>query len=178
MKVVKSEATVTPGRKVWSKWVETRKDPNKLWYESSGLSPREGRTQLKSRTKCVKRCGRSSGCFEPYPRQRSLQRVLLANARFADLKARRNRDTISFYVVPPKDLCMKRKIWSLLKNRCGIRGTSHVFATHVEEGLNEQRSSERRSGAVVVLEGNVGDAQCSLGKWLHSRHFRCQSKRP
>ena len=138
MKVVKSEATMTPGNKVWSKWVETRKDPNKLWYESSGLSPREGRTQLKSRTKCAKRCGRSSGCFEPYPRQRSLQRVLLANARFADLKARRNRDTISFYVVPLKDLCMKRKIWSLLKNRCGIRGTSQVFATHVEEGLNER----------------------------------------
>ena len=38
MKVVKSEAGMTPGKKVWSKWVETRKDPNKLWYESSGLS--------------------------------------------------------------------------------------------------------------------------------------------
>ena len=68
---------------------------------------------------------------------RSLQRVLLPNASFADLKVRRNRDTISFYVVPPKDLRRKRKIWSLLKNRCGIRDTSQVFATHVEEGLNE-----------------------------------------
>ena len=57
MKVVQSEARMTPGKKVWSKWVETRKDPNKLWYESSGLGPREGSTQLKSRTKCAKRCG-------------------------------------------------------------------------------------------------------------------------
>ena len=87
MKVVKSEAGMTPGKKVWSKWVETRKDPNKPWYESSGLSPREGCTQSKSRTKCAKRCGWSSGYFGPHPRQRSLQRVLVANASFADLKA-------------------------------------------------------------------------------------------
>ena len=39
--------------------------------------------------------------------------------------------------VPPKDLRKKRKTWSLLKNRCGIRDTSHVFATHVAEGPNE-----------------------------------------
>ena len=68
-------------------------------------------------------------------RVRSLQRVHLATASFADLKAWRNRDTISFYVVPPKDLRRKRKIWSLLKNRCGVRDTSQVFATY--EGLNE-----------------------------------------
>ena len=103
MKVVKSEARMTPGKKVCSKWMERRKDPNNPWYESSGLSPREGCTQSKSRTKCAKRCGWSSGYFGPHPRQRSLQRVLLANA----LKARRNRDTISFYMVPPKDLRRK-----------------------------------------------------------------------
>ena len=137
MKVVQSETRMTPGKKVWSKWVETRKDPNKLWYELSGLSPREGSTQSKSGTKCTKRCGWSSGYFEPHPRQRFLQRVLLADARFADLKAWRNRDTISFYVVPPKDFRRKRKIWSLLKNRCGIRDTSQVFVTHLEEGPNE-----------------------------------------
>ena len=51
MEVVKSEIPMTPGMKVWSKWLETRKDPNKLWYELSGLSPREGSTQSKSRTK-------------------------------------------------------------------------------------------------------------------------------
>ena len=137
MEVDKSEIRMTPGKKAWSKWVETQKDPNKPWYELSGLSPREGSTQPKSKTKCVKRCGWSNGHFGPHPRQRSLQRVLLANASFADLKAWRNRDTVSFYVVPPKDLRWKRKIWSLLKNRCGIRGTSQVFVTYVEEGLNE-----------------------------------------
>ena len=113
---------MTSGKKVWSKCVETRKGPNKPWYES---------------TKCTKSCGWSSGYFELYPRRRSLQRVLLANASFADLNAWRNSDTISFYVVPPKDLRRKRKNWSLLKNRCGIRDTSQAFATHVEEGPNE-----------------------------------------
>ena len=86
---------------------------------------------------CSKRCGRSNGHFGPHPRQSSLQRVHLTSASFADLKAWRNRDTVSFHVVPPKDLRRKRKIWSLLKNRCGIRDTSQVFATHVEEGPNE-----------------------------------------
>ena len=52
-------------------------------------------------------------------------------------KAWRNSDIISFYVVPPEELRRKRKIWILLKNRCGIRDTSPVFATHVEEDLNE-----------------------------------------
>ena len=120
----KSEARTTPGKKVWSKWVETRKDPIKPWYESSGVSPREGSTQPKLRTKCNKRCGWSSGYFEPHPRRRSLQRVLLANASFADFKAWRNRDTISFHVEPPKDLRRKRKIWSLRHESsvCNTRG--------------------------------------------------------
>ena len=87
MEVDKSEIRMTPGKKAWSKWVETQKDPNKPWYELSGLSPREGSTQPKSRTMCGKRCGWSNGHFGPQPRQRSLQRVLLANASFADLKA-------------------------------------------------------------------------------------------
>ena len=80
--------------------METRKDPNKPWYESSGLSPREGSTQSKSRTKCTG--GWSNGYFEPHPRQRSFRRVHLANASVADLTVWRNRDTISFYVVPPR----------------------------------------------------------------------------
>ena len=66
-----------------------------------------------------------------------VHRVHLASGSFADLKAWRNRNTVSFHVVPPKDLRKKRKIWRLLKNRCGIRDTSQVFVTYVEEGLNE-----------------------------------------
>ena len=138
MEVDKSEIRMTLGKKAWSKWVETRKDPNNPWYELSGLSPRESSTQPKSRTKCVKRCGWSNGHFGPHPRQSSLQSALLANASFADLKAWRNRDTVSFHVVPPKDLRKKQKIWRLLKNLYRIRDTSHVFATSVEEGPNEQ----------------------------------------
>ena len=120
MEVDKSEIRMTPGQKVWSKWVETRKGPDKPWYELSGISPQEGSTQPKSMTKCIMRRGWSNGHFGPHPRQSSLQRVHLANASFADLKAWRNRDTVSFHVVPPKDLCRKRKIWRLLKNCCGF----------------------------------------------------------
>ena len=140
VKVNKSEIQMTPGKKVHmytSTWVETRKDPNKPWYELSGLSPREGSTQSKSRTKCTKRCGWSSCYFELHPCQSSLQRVHLASASFADLKAWWNRNTIAFYVIPPKDLRRKRKIWSLLNNRCGIRDASQVFATQAEESPNE-----------------------------------------
>ena len=67
VKVVKSKARMTPGRKVWPKMGGNTKD-----HESSGLSPREGSTQPKSRTKRTMRCGWSTGYFEPHPRQRSL----------------------------------------------------------------------------------------------------------
>ena len=41
------------------------------------------------------------------------------------------------YVVPPEDLRKKGTIRRLLKSLHGTRDTSQVFATHVEEGLNE-----------------------------------------
>ena len=41
------------------------------------------------------------------------------------------------YVVPPKDLRKKGKIWGLLKSLYGTRDASQVFATYVEEGLND-----------------------------------------
>ena len=41
------------------------------------------------------------------------------------------------YVVPPKDLRKKVKIWRLLKSLYGTRDASQVFATYVEEGLND-----------------------------------------
>ena len=41
------------------------------------------------------------------------------------------------YVVPPKDLRKKGKIWRLLKSLYGTRDASQVFATYVEEGLND-----------------------------------------
>ena len=40
----------SPGKQVWSKWVETRKS-------CLVSAPREGSTQSKSRTKCTKKCG-------------------------------------------------------------------------------------------------------------------------
>ena len=41
------------------------------------------------------------------------------------------------YVVPPKDLRKKEKIWRLLKSLYGTGVASQVFATCVEEGFNE-----------------------------------------
>ena len=41
------------------------------------------------------------------------------------------------YVVPLKDLRKKRKIWRLLKSLCGTRDAGQVFATYMEEGLND-----------------------------------------
>ena len=40
-------------------------------------------------------------------------------------------------MVPPKDLRKKGKIWRLFKSLYGTRDASQVFATYVEEGLNE-----------------------------------------
>ena len=40
------------------------------------------------------------------------------------------------YVVP-QDLRKKGKIWRLLKSLYGTRDASQVFATYVEEGLND-----------------------------------------
>ena len=42
------------------------------------------------------------------------------------------------YVVPPKDLRKKGKIWRLLKSLHGTRDACQVFAMYVEEGLNER----------------------------------------
>ena len=41
------------------------------------------------------------------------------------------------YVVPPKDVRKKGKIWRLLKSLHGTRDASQVFATYVEQGLSE-----------------------------------------
>ena len=41
------------------------------------------------------------------------------------------------YVVPPKDLRKKGKIWRMLKSLYGTRDASQVSATYLEEGLNE-----------------------------------------
>ena len=41
------------------------------------------------------------------------------------------------YVVAPKNLRKKGKIWRLLKSLHGTRDASQVFATYVEEGLND-----------------------------------------
>ena len=53
------------------------------------------------------------------------------------------------YVVPPKDLRKKGKIWRLLKSLYGTRDASQVFATYVEEGLNDH--GFQRNAVVLCL---------------------------
>ena len=50
------------------------------------------------------------------------------------------------YVLPPKDLRKKRKVWKLLKSFYGTRDASQVFALYVEEGLSDH--GFQRSAAV------------------------------
>ena len=64
------------------------------------------------------------------------------------------------YVVPPKNLRKKGKIWRLLKSFYGTRDASQVFAKFVEEGLSETWLSEKFGGAVSVPGRSVGSAWC------------------
>ena len=150
---------------MWSKWVETRKDPNKPWDESSGVSPREGSTQSKSWTKCAKRCGWSSGYFEPHPRQRSLQRVRLANGRLGGTE-------IPF-----------RSTWYHLRTspgneRFGVCSRIiAVFVTRVKCLQHTWRKISTNTVPWWYWRATLNTCSVHWGGGFHSRHFRCQSKR-
>ena len=71
------------------------------------------------------------------------------------------------YMVPPKDLRKKGKIWRLPKRLYG----SSVCDVR---GGRTQRSwlPEKCGGAVFVLERNAGSTWCALGRRFHLRHSR------
>ena len=58
------------------------------------------------------------------------------------------------YVVPPKDLRKKGKIWRLLNSLCGTRDASQVFATYVEEGVND-RGFQRNAGPCLYWRATL-----------------------
>ena len=129
--------------------VETRKDPNKPWNELSGLSPREGSTQSKSRTKCIERCGWSNGHFWA-----SSASEILAACSFDECKFRGSESLAEqrhHFVLrgttqgPPQETKDLEVAEESLRYSWHESSVCDVFG-----GSQRTRSSERRIGAMVV----------------------------
>ena len=178
---VKWEARMTPGKKVW--YVQNG-------WKHERIQTSLGTSRLVSATKKAV-LGRNQGPSAPRDvdgRVATLNLIrvkdpfsvfFLANVSFADLKSRRNRVTISFYVATPRDLRRKRKIWSFSQESKRYPWHESSVCNTCEGRSQQTRSSERRIGAMVVLESNVEDVQCSLERWRHFTPFQVPfSKRP
>ena len=61
------------------------------------------------------------------------------------------------FLIPPKDLRKKVKICRLLKSPCGTRDASQVFATYVEEGLNDH-GFQRNTVVPYLYSGAILEA--------------------
>ena len=178
MEVDESEMRSTQGKKIWSKWVETRKDPNSPAIRcrvcATEVNTGESGSDTSAATpplKCVRLILIWAASYKP---KRANASMIIAvsdiSVAFFHGKVRK-----VIYVVPPKDLRKKGKIWRLLKSPHGTRGASQVFATYVEEGTRRSWLSEKCGGAVFVLERNAGSAGstwCALERPLHLRHSR------
>ena len=128
--VDESEMRVTPGKKILSKWVQTRKDPN-----SQAL-----RCRL-----CATEVNTGEPRSDAFAATSPLKFVRLILSWAAGHKPERaNASTI----IAVFDISVasrgategpsqEGKIWRLLKTLYGTRDASQVFATYVEEGLNE-----------------------------------------
>lgn len=130
-----AEMRITPGKKIWSKWVKTRKDPSKA----------EVRSRLCATEVNV---GDRSDCFVAAP---PLKFVRLVMSWAATHKPKRSANkgrqmilmisdvSVAFfhgnvrlvlYVVPPRDLRELHTIWRLQK-LYGTRDASHVFSEYI-----------------------------------------------
>ena len=140
MEIDDSEMRVTPGKKIWSKWVETRKDPNSPAIRcrlcATEVNTGEPRSDTFAATPPLKFVRRILSWAASYKPKRANASMVIAvfdiSVAFFHGKVR----TV-INVVPPKDLRKKEKIWRLLKSLYGTGDASQVFATYVEEGLNE-----------------------------------------
>ena len=169
----------TPGKKIWSKWVETRKDPN-----SSALRCRLCATEVNT--------GESrSDAFAATPPLKFVRLILSWAASYKPKRANASMVIAVFdmsvafsrgkvrkviYVVPPKDLRKKGKIWRLLKSLYGTHDASQVFATYVEEGLNDH-GFQRNAVVPCLYWGAMLEAPDwvqghALGRRFHLRHSR------
>ena len=161
---------VTPGKKIWATCVETRKDPNSPAIRCRLCATEVNTGESRSDTYAA----------TPLPPLKFVRLILSWAASYKPMRANATMIIAVFdlsvalfhgqvrkviYVVPPKDLRKKGKIWRLLKSLYGTRDASQVFATYVEEGLNEhgfQRNAGRDSGSTG----------CALGTRFHLLHSR------
>ena len=143
--VDESEMRLTPGKKIWSKWVETRKDPN-----SSALRCRLCAAEVNT--------GESkSDTFAATPPLEFVRLILSWAASYKPKRANASMIiavfdiSVAFFhgkvrkvinVVPPKDLRRKGSLY-------GTRDASQLFTTYVEEGLNNH--GFRRNAVVPCL---------------------------
>ena len=152
MEVDESEMRSTPGEKIWSKWVETRKDPNSSAIRCRLCATEVNMGELRSDTfaaipllKFVRLIlSWAASCKPTRANASMIIAVFDISVAFFHGKVRK-----VIYVVPPKDLRKKGKIWRLLKSLCGSRDASQVFATYVEEALNDH--GFQRTAAVPCL---------------------------
>ena len=130
----------TPGKKIWSKWVETRKDPNSSAIRcrlcATEVNTSESRSDTFAATPPLKFVRLIlSWAASNKPKRANASMIITVfdiSMAFFHVKVRK-----VIYVVPPKDLRKEEKIWRLLKSLYGTRDASQVFATYVEEGLND-----------------------------------------
>ena len=140
MEVDESDMPSTPGKKIWSKWVETRKDPNSSAIRrrlcATEVNTGESRSDTFAATPPLKFVRLILSWATSYKPKRANASMIIAvfdiSVSFFHGKLRK-----VIHVPPPKDPRKKVKIQRLLKSLYGTRAASQVFATYVEEGLNE-----------------------------------------
>ena len=171
MVVHESEMRLTPGKKIWSKCVETRKDPNSSATRCRLCATEVNTGESRSETPPLKFVRLILSWAASYTPKRPNASMIIAvfdiSVAFFHAKVRK-----VIYVVPPKGLRKKGKIWRLLKSLFGNRDASQVFATYVEEGLNDHGIQRNVGGAVLVLGRNAGSTWCALGETTSSLTFQ------
>ena len=133
MEVDESEMRATPGKKIWSKWLETRKDPNSSAIRCRLCATEVSTSESRSDTFAATPFEIRATDFELGSELQAQARSLCSTFRwFFHGKVRK-----MIFVVPPKDLRKKGKSWRLLKSLHGTRDAKQVFATCVEGGLDD-----------------------------------------
>ena len=117
MEVDESEMRSTRGKKIWSKWVETRKDPNSSVIRcrlcATEVNTGESRSDTFAATPLLK-FGRLilSWAASYKPKRANASKIIVVFDISVAFFHRKVRKVI--FVVPPKDLRKKGKIWRLL----------------------------------------------------------------
>ena len=139
MEVDESELRVTLGKKIWSQWVETRKGPASSAVrcrlcatEVDTVEPRPDTFAATPPLKLVRLI--LNWAASDKPKLANAPKTIAAfdiSAAFFRGKVRK-----VIYMVPPKNLRKKWKIWRLLEGLYGTLDASQAFPACVEKGLS------------------------------------------